>query len=200
MPTGCTTTTYDPSKAGTATGRGRTAPVARMATGGWLMIGAVRRAPYGPGLLIVKCPFPLTTVPVRLAGMASATTSQLRDLGFTLGPALIGAIALSRAASEFGNSLATSPLPEGVKAAAGQVAAAGGPLAVNSLPPQSPPGGAVPLALDALGHGYSVGFVVCACAALVSCLLAGLVLRGGRPKVNIAESEIEDTSPEPAAA
>ncbi|MFJ2833254.1 MFS transporter [Streptomyces sp. NPDC087263] len=142
----------------------------------------------------------VNTVPVRLAGMASATTSQLRDLGFTLGPAVIGAIALSRAASEFGNSLATSPLPEGVKAAAGQVAAAGGPLAVNSLPPQSPPGGAVPLALDALGHGYSVGFVVCACAALVSCLLAGLVLRGGRPKVNLAESEVEDTSPEPAAA
>jgi hypothetical protein len=120
----------------------------------------------------------VTTVPIRLAGMASAATSQLRDFGFALGPAVIGAVALSRAGAAFGHALATSPLPVGIKAAAGQVAAGGGPLAVNSLPPQSPPGAAAPLALHALGHGYAVGFVVCGCAALLSCLLAGLVLRG----------------------
>ncbi|MDX6363391.1 MAG: hypothetical protein QOC85_2401 [Streptomyces sp.] len=142
----------------------------------------------------------VNTVPVRFAGMASATTSQLRDLGFTLGPAIIGAVALSRAASGFSHSLAASQLPEGIKAAAGQVAATGGPLAVNSVPPQSPPGAAGPLALHALGHGYSIGFVVCAGAALLSCLLAGLVLRGGRPGVNLSEQPDLDTRPEPAAA
>ncbi len=42
----------------------------------------------------------VNTVPNHLAGMASGSTSLLRDFGFTLGPAVIGAIALSRAATE----------------------------------------------------------------------------------------------------
>lgn len=123
----------------------------------------------------------VNTVPVPLAGMASATTSLLRDFGFTLGPAVIGAVALSRAGSAFTSALAASSLPAQVKAAAGQVAAAGGPLAVNSVPPNSPPGRAAALAVDALGHGYAIGFVVCGAAALLSCLLTAAALRGARP-------------------
>src|SRR5205823_6229397 len=42
----------------------------------------------------------VNTVPNHLTGMASGSTSMLRDFGFTLGPAVIGAIALSRAATE----------------------------------------------------------------------------------------------------
>ncbi|WP_369362663.1 MFS transporter [Streptomyces sp. CG4] len=121
----------------------------------------------------------VNTVPAALEGMASATTNQLRDFGFTLGPAIIGAIALSSAASRFNTALAHSALPAGAKAAAGEVAAAAGPLAVNSVPPTSPPGQAAPLALDALGHGYSIGFLVCGSAALAACLLVILALRGG---------------------
>jgi MFS family permease len=120
----------------------------------------------------------VNTVPARLTGMASATTSQLRDIGFTLGPALIGAVALSRAASSFGSSLESSALPPAVKGAAGQIASQNGPLAVNSLPPNSPPGAAAPLAMDALGNGYALGFLVCAIAALAAALLSGLALRG----------------------
>lgn len=120
----------------------------------------------------------VNTVPPRLTGMASATTSQLRDIGFTLGPALIGAVALSRAASHFSSSLESSQLPPAVKGAAGQIAAQSGPLAVNSLPPASPPGAAAPLALHALGDGYALGFLVCAAAALAAALLSGLALRG----------------------
>jgi hypothetical protein len=124
------------------------------------------------------------------AGMASATTSQLRDFGFTLGPAVIGAVALSRAAAGFSRALGSSPLPLPLKAAVGQIAAAGGPLAVNSLPPSSPPGAAVPLALQALGHGYSIGFVVCACAAVVACLLAAVMLRSSvTADVTVGEAE-----------
>ncbi|MFL6056460.1 MAG: MFS transporter [Actinoallomurus sp.] len=121
----------------------------------------------------------VNTVPIHYAGMASAATSLLRDFGFTLGPAVIGAVALSRAVSQFTTDLAGSALSPQVKAAAGHVAAEGGPLAVNSVPPSSPPGGAASLALDALGHGYTIGFVVCGAAALVSCLLALVALRGG---------------------
>lgn len=123
----------------------------------------------------------VNTVPVHLAGMASATTSLLRDFGFTLGPAVIGAVALSRAGSLFTSALGHSALAPAAKAAAGQVAALGGPLAVNSVPPTSLPGQAAPLALKALGSGYTTGYLVCGVAALVSCLLALLALRGGSP-------------------
>ncbi|MFF0459510.1 MFS transporter [Streptomyces mexicanus] len=119
----------------------------------------------------------VNTVPLHYAGMASASTSLLRDFGFTLGPAVIGAVALSRAGSLFSADLHHSALSPQVKAAAAEVAAEGGPLAVNSLPATSPPGGAAPLALEALGHGYALGFAICGAAALVSCLLALIALR-----------------------
>ena len=119
----------------------------------------------------------VNTVPTPLEGMASAATNQLRDFGFTLGPAVIGAIALSQAATRFNSALAHSALPAASKAAAGAVAAAGGPLAVNSVPPTSPPGAAGSLAMQALGHGYSIGYLVCGCAALLACLLVVLALR-----------------------
>ncbi|MER5181089.1 MFS transporter [Streptomyces sp. NPDC002896] len=121
----------------------------------------------------------VNTVPVHLAGMASATTSLLRDLGFALGPAVVGAIALSRADSLFQTGLAhaTDLSPE-AQAAAGQVAASGGPLAVNSAPAGSPPAQAADLALQSLGSGYATGYAVCGIAALLCCLLAIGALRG----------------------
>jgi hypothetical protein len=127
----------------------------------------------------------VNAVPTRLEGMASGATSQLRDFGFMLGPAIVGAVALSQAASAFRTALATAPLPPGAAAAAGQIAAQGGPLAVNSLPPGSPPAAAAGLAFQALGDGYASGFVICAVAALLSSLLAALVLHG-RPKGDTA--------------
>ncbi|MEU3955457.1 hypothetical protein AB0F45_24580, partial [Streptomyces achromogenes] len=92
-------------------------------------------------------------------------------------PAVIGAVALSRAGSLFSSDLRDSALSPQVKAAAAEVAAEGGPLAVNSVPATAPPGGATPLALRALGHGYALGFTICGAAALVSCLLALIALR-----------------------
>jgi hypothetical protein len=131
--------------------------------------------------------------------MSSASTSLLRDLGFTLGPAIVGAVALSRAATLFSGSLAASTLPAPVQAAAAAVAREGGPLAVNSVPPTSPPGGAAPLAVDALGTGYSIGYVVCGVAALVSCLLALLALRGGRSDTLVSAASLaEDVVEVPA--
>src|SRR6185369_15444484 len=114
----------------------------------------------------------VNSVPAHLAGMASGSISMLRDLGLTLGPAIVGAVALSRASSLFGKGLEDSALPPGLKAAAGAVAQAGGPLAVNSVPPNSPPGQAAPIAMAALGSGYSVGFAVCGVAAVIAGLLA----------------------------
>ncbi|MFI7338984.1 MFS transporter [Streptomyces sp. NPDC050085] len=119
----------------------------------------------------------VNTVPVPLAGMASASTNLLRDFGFTLGPAVIGAVALSQAASRITDALPGSSLPAASKAAAHEVLHEGGPLALNSVPANSPPGAARSFALDALGHGYALGFVVCGCAALFAALLVLVALR-----------------------
>ncbi|GHI04044.1 MFS transporter [Streptomyces cellostaticus] len=121
----------------------------------------------------------VNAVPVHLAGMASGATNLLRDFGFTLGPAVIGAVALGQAATRVSASLATTPgLSTESRGAAHEVLKEGGPLALNSVPAESAPGAARTYALDALGHGYAIGFVVCGCAALVSALLVLTALRG----------------------
>ena len=47
------------------------------------------------------------TAPHHLAGMASGAANMLRDFGFTLGPAVIGAITLSQAAADIQAKLAS---------------------------------------------------------------------------------------------
>jgi hypothetical protein len=144
----------------------------------------------------------VNTVRIPLAGMASATTSLLRDFGFTMGPAIIGAIALSRAASTvhakvaasptlqhalamFYGSLAHVPAAQQPKLAAAIGAVKSGPLGANAVPATVtlPGGHIVPLnplkdvAFHALGSAYSFGYVVVGCAAAVSAALVLLVLR-----------------------
>jgi Na+/melibiose symporter-like transporter len=122
----------------------------------------------------------VNTVPIRLAGMASATTSLLRDIGFTLGPAVIGAVALGQAATRFSAALPGAGLPAGQLAAAQQAAQAGGPLAVNGIEPGQPGSAAHQLAFDTLGHGYALGYIVCGAASLAAAIVTVAALRGGR--------------------
>lgn len=144
----------------------------------------------------------VNTPPTHLAGMASGTTNMLRDFGFTLGPAIIGAIALSQAAAEIRQKLADSAAlrkalaefvssPAHVPAAqrpaveAAVHAVGSGPLGANAVPATvTLPGGEVvpfnPLqrvAFDALSHSYSLGFLVCGAAALLAALLAVIAIR-----------------------
>src|ERR1700761_2416408 len=140
------------------------------------------------------------TVPIHLEGMASAAANMLRDLGFTLGPAVVGAVTLSRAAAEIHTKVASSPAlakalaafnaspahASGAKAAAlkGAVGAvSSGPLGANSVP--NPPNPIKTVAFDALGHANSIGYVICGIAGLVAALLVMLAL-GGRTRDNIA--------------
>ena len=157
------------------------------------------------------------TVPNHFAGMASGTTSQLRDFGFTLGPAVVGAIALSMAAGEIGTKLAASPglrgavlkfdqapahVPPAQRASVeGAVHAVhSGPLGANAVPAAvpGPHGTLVPfnplkeVAFDALNHAYSVGYVICGIAALVSALLAAFVLHGGAHQRLVTEESLEE--------
>jgi MFS family permease len=144
----------------------------------------------------------VNSVRIHLAGMASATTSLLRDFGFTMGPAIVGAIALSRAASTihekvagspqlqhalngFYGSVAKAPPAEQPKLAAAVEAVKSGPLGANGVPATAtlPNGHTVPLnplkdtAFHALGSAYSFGYVVCGIAVGLSALLVLLVLR-----------------------
>ena len=148
------------------------------------------------------------TVPNHLTGMASGTTNMLRDFGFTLGPAIIGAIALSRAAAQIQDKLAASaPLRHALatfNTAAAHAPAASkpaivkaidavksGPLGANSVPATvtQPGGRTMPfnplkdIAFHALAHAYALGYLVSGAAALAAGLLALTALgrRRGRP-------------------
>ncbi|WP_406422520.1 hypothetical protein OH809_11265 [Streptomyces sp. NBC_00873] len=136
----------------------------------------------------------LNSVPLNLAGMASATTNMLRDLGFALGPVVVGAVALSNAGSAFAANVSGADLPAGQVAAARGIAEAGGPIAVNSLPPGAPGSAAHGLALDALGSGFSTAFLVCGVAAAVAAVLTSVGMIGVHAQ---RSAENEESAPLP---
>jgi Na+/melibiose symporter-like transporter len=145
----------------------------------------------------------VNSVPTDKAGMASGATSMLRDFGLTLGPAIVGAIALTKAADTINAKIAASPTLQSalnsfyaapahvppaqkatVEAAVGAVKS--GPLGQNGVPAQVPgPGGKLmpfnPLkdtAFHALSHAYAIGYLVCGIAAIVAALIAAVLLGG----------------------
>jgi MFS family permease len=160
----------------------------------------------------------VNTVPNHLAGMASGTTSLLRDFGFTLGPAVVGAIALSRAAATISDKLAGNPALQKAladfNAAPGSAPAAqrpeleaavgavnSGPLGANAVPGtvRLPDGSTRPfnplqdVAFHALDHAYSLGYVVVGVAALVAAALAFFVVGGGGHETLLNRESLEET-------
>jgi len=168
--------------------------------------------PVIPGFIAVGIGFGLSlsalanvavsTPPTHLAGMASGTTNMLRDFGFTLGPAVIGAVALSRAAAQIRQQLATSaalrhalagfvssaakaPPAQRASVEAAVHAVQSGPLGANAVPATIPAGGGhvlafnplQPVAFNALSHSYSLGFLLSGVAALVAALLTVMAMR-----------------------
>ena len=144
----------------------------------------------------------VNTVPIPLAGMASATTTMLRDVGFTLAPAVIASVAFTRAASIMRARIAASPVLRRAldrfygavgqappasrpRLAAAVAAVKSGPLGANAIPATArlPSGHVVPLnpikgvAFDALGRGFSLGYLVCGCAAAVAAVVVLATLR-----------------------
>jgi hypothetical protein len=137
----------------------------------------------------------VNTVPGNLAGMASGTTSQLRDFGFTLGPAVIGAIALSRAATDIQQKIAASPALQSAlatfdKQAPPPVVGAvhSGPLGANAIA-ENP---LKEIAFTALDHAYALGYIVCGIAALAAAALAAAGLRGTGHRPLVTEESLAD--------
>jgi MFS family permease len=183
--------------------------------------------PVVPPLLVVGIGFAfalssvtavaVNTVPNHLTGMTSGSTSLLRDFGFTLGPAVIGAIALSRAAAEisskvgssqalesalskFNGSAAAAPAAQKPSLEAAIGAVNSGPLGANAVPGTVTlaNGQTVPfnplkdVAFHALDHAYSIGYVVCGLSALAAALLATLGLRGSAHETLISEESLAE--------
>jgi MFS family permease len=146
----------------------------------------------------------VNSVPTPKAGMASGATSMFRDFGLTLGPAVVGGIALTRAAGQISAKVASSPAlgaalrafdraaahapaaqRPALEAAAGAVRS--GPLGANSVPGSItlPHGQTEPfnplkdVAFHALSSSYAIGYLVCGLAALAAALIAAVLL-GGR--------------------
>ncbi len=164
----------------------------------------------------------VNTAPNHLAGMASGSTSMLRDFGFTLGPAVVGAIALSQAAAQISAKVSSDPtLSKALAAFNGSAAEApaaqrptleaaigavnSGPLGANAVPGSItlPSGQTVPfnplkdVAFHALDHAYSIGYLVCGLSALAAALLAVFGLSGRTHESQIStESLAEDTATE----
>jgi MFS family permease len=145
----------------------------------------------------------VNSVPTAKAGMASGATSMLRDFGLTLGPAIVGAIALTKAADTINAKVAASPTLQSalnsfyaapahvpaaqkatVEAAVGAVKS--GPLGQNGVPAQvpGPDGKLIPfnplkdIAFHALSHAYGIGYLVCGVAALFAAVIAAILLGG----------------------
>jgi MFS family permease len=143
----------------------------------------------------------VNTVRIQFAGMASATTSLLRDFGFALGPTVVIAIgttraahsiskaiatnpALARSVTAFYNSVASAPAAAKAQAAAAVGAVKSGPLGAVGVPATTQVGSkTVPLnplhetAFHALGSSYQFVFGICAVCAAIAAILVLAVLR-----------------------
>jgi len=141
------------------------------------------------------------TVPNHLEGMASGAANMLRDFGFTLGPAVIAAVTLSRAASDIQAKLASTPSLSHALAALNAAAAhvpalkpvAGavnsGPLGAVSIP--NPPNPIHHVAFLAMGSANSVGYLICGIAGVVAMLLVVFGIRGGTHDAMISAESLE---------
>jgi hypothetical protein len=103
-----------------------------------------------------------------------------------MGPAVIGAIALSKAGTLFNKAVDADSSLSAVKAPA----EGAGPVVVNSVPPSEAISKAAPHAVTALDSGYSLGFLIVAIAALACAVTTALFL-GGRSEQEAEIAMIE---------
>ncbi|WP_281292591.1 MFS transporter [Streptomyces hawaiiensis] len=109
----------------------------------------------GFGLVVAAITAAVNVVPPSLTGMASATTSLVRDLGQTLGPALVGAVALGMATNKLTDSLAGAGLTSAEHGTATAVLDAGGPIALHTAELGPLSAKLAPLTERALADGYN---------------------------------------------
>jgi MFS family permease len=155
-------------------------------TGVMPILGALILNGVGFGLVVAAITAAaVNVVPQSLTGMASATTSLVRDLGQTLGPAVVGAVALGMAASQLTGSLANAGLTPKEQGIASAVLHEGGPLALHTADLGPLSAKLAPHTTDALAHGFDNGLLLtagaCVLAAVIAAVFVGLRPGGTRP-------------------
>lgn len=141
-------------------------------------------------------------------GMASGATSLVRETGQTLGPAVVGAIAIGTAAAATANGINSGGVPPEVAGAANEVLNAGGPLAVANAPLPAPIHDVVaPIATRALESGFDLALLTMAGLAVVAALVVLVVMRHSPASAPLPETDgleaddaVEDTTGEHAAS
>jgi len=116
----------------------------------------------------------LASVPREKAGVGSAVNDTTREIGGTLGVAVLGSIMASVYGGQILDALSGTPLPAGLRAAAGDSLAAALQIAgdVGSTAGQ----GIALAAQDAFVHAFQIGSVVTGAVALVGAAIALLFL------------------------
>ncbi|WP_327699158.1 MFS transporter [Streptomyces sp. NBC_00459] len=137
---------------------------------------------FGFGLVVAALTAAaVNTVPQKLTGMAGATTSLVRDLGQTLGPAIVGAIALSLATTQIASDLGAAGLTPAENGTASAVLSEGGPIALHTAE-LGPLSSKIALVTErALADGYNTGLLVTACACLMAAVVSAKFI-GLRPQ------------------
>ncbi|MFG2343716.1 MFS transporter [Streptomyces phaeochromogenes] len=127
----------------------------------------------------------VNVVAPHLTGMAAATTSLVRDLGQTLGPAVVGAVALAVATDQLTGSLRTASLTPAEHGTATAVLDAGGPLALHTADLGPLSAKLAPLTERALADGYGDVLLLtagaCATAAVIAAVFLGVRPRAAAP-------------------
>ncbi|MFJ9250511.1 MFS transporter [Streptomyces sp. NPDC101776] len=118
----------------------------------------------------------VNVVPQKLTGMATATTSLVRDLGQTLGPAIVGAVALSLAAAQITTHLADAGLSPAEHSTAQAVLAQGGPIAVHTAELGPLSAKIAPITQQALADGYNTGLLLTAGACLLAATICAVFI------------------------
>lgn len=114
----------------------------------------------------------VNSVPPKLAGMASAGSSLVRDFPQALGPAIMTSIAVTVSMRALGTNLTASGLKGTELIIAQKTAQGGGPFALLYARNAS-----AYAAMESLWHGLSVCLVVCGVAAMIGAVVAVLMLR-----------------------
>jgi len=145
----------------------------------------------GLGMGLVMSPMTaavMASVPLRRAGMASATSSTSREVGGVFGIALLGAIVTHWFTKDLSAQLANLPIPAEAKAQIITVASRGGQEATGALQLDTVQAQALHHAIDqAFVHGMHIGLTVAGFTVLGGAVIAFVFVR--RPALaNVVET------------
>jgi EmrB/QacA subfamily drug resistance transporter len=167
---------------------------------------AWRMALLGVGLGTVFTPMTATavsSVPHHLAGMAAAGNNAFRQVGGALGPAVLGALLSTRAASTFGGHLTDAGVPVAEQQPLLAVADGGGLAGIARMDLGEHTGAVLGALGESMLDGLRLSLTVAAALALLAALLCAVLLRkpaATTPATTVPTAAAGDAAPAPVGA